>query len=86
MGFDFELAMKVIVAIGTTGFVAIMLGLGIKILFFRRRSVGPGDPEQLDALEDRLQRTETKVAELEERLDFTERMLTEARNRAQLPG
>jgi len=37
-------------------------------------------------VEDRLLRTETKVTELEERLDFAERLLTEARCKAQLPG
>jgi hypothetical protein len=86
MGFDFELAMKVIVAMGTGGFVLIMLSLGIKVLFFRKPRLGQPDPEHLEALEERLQRTETKVVELEERLDFAERMLTEVRGRAQLPG
>jgi hypothetical protein len=84
--FDFELAMKVIVALGTGGFVFVMLAMGIKIIFFRRKALGPADPELLEALEERLLRTEAKVGELEERLDFTERMLTEARSRAQLPG
>jgi hypothetical protein len=37
-------------------------------------------------LEERLLRTEAKVGELEERLDFAERMLTEARSKAQLPS
>ena len=84
--FDFELAMKVIVALGTGGFVIVMLAMGIKIIFFRRKAPGPADPELLEGLEERLQRTEAKVGELEERLDFAERMLTEARARAQLPG
>ena len=83
---DFENAMKVIVTLGVGGFVFLMLGLGIKVLFFRRKPLGPADPEQLEALEERLLRTEAKVGELEERLDFAERMLTEARAKAQLPG
>ena len=84
---DFEAAMKVIVALGTGGFVFLMLGVGVKVLFFRKpRLTGTADPEQLEGLEDRLLRTEAKVADLEERLDFAERMLTEARARAQLPG
>ena len=85
MGFDFELAMKIIVALGTGGLVAITLALGVKVLFFRRKSLGPADPEQLEALEERLERSEAKVIELEERLDFAERMLTEVRGKAQLP-
>lgn len=85
--FDFEAFMKVIVALGTAGFVFLLFGVGVKILFFRRRPFGAAaDPEQLEALEERLLRTEAKVGELEERLDFAERMLTEARKRAQLPG
>jgi len=85
--YEFEAAMKVIVALGTAGFVFLLFGVGVKFLFFRRKPFGPAaDPEQLDALEERLLRTEAKVGELEERLDFAERMLTEARKRAQLPG
>jgi hypothetical protein len=85
--FDFENAMKIIVALGTTGFVILMLGIGVKVLFFRRKPIGPAaDPEHLEALEERVLRTEAKVGELEERLDFTERMLAESRRRAQLPG
>ena len=83
--FDFEATMKLIVALGTGGFVFLMLGIGIKVIFFRRKSFGAADPEQLEALEERLLRTEAKVGELEERLDFAERMLTEARAKAQLP-
>ena len=87
MGIDFEAFMKVIVALGTAGFVFLMFGMGVKLLFFRRKPFGPAaDSEELEALEERLLRTEAKVGELEERLDFAERMLTEARSKAQLPG
>ena len=85
--FDFEATMKLIVALAAGGMTFIFLGLGVKALFFRRRQLPNAvDPEQLDGLEDRLLRTEAKVTELEERLDFAERMLTEARAKAQLPG
>ena len=83
----FETAMQVIVALGTAGFVFLLFGVGVKFLFFRRKPFGPAaDPEQLEALEERLLRTEAKVGELEERLDFAERMLTLVRGKAQLPG
>lgn len=83
----FETAMQVIVALGTAGFVFLLFGVGVKFLFFRRKPFGPAaDPEQLEALEERLLRTEAKVSELEERLDFAERMLTLVRGKAQLPG
>ena len=85
--FDFEATMKLIVALGAAGVTFIFIGLGIKVLFFRRPQLpGAADPEHLEGLEDRLLRTEAKVSELEERLDFAERMLTEARGKPQLPG
>jgi hypothetical protein len=85
--FDFEAMMKAIVVLGTAGLTFILLGIGVKLVFFRRRQLpGTVDPDQLDGVEDRLLRTEAKVTELEERLDFAERLLTEARNKAQLPG
>jgi hypothetical protein len=83
----FEAAMKMIVILGTGGVVCLMPGIGVKVLFFRKpRLTVTTDPEQLEGLEDRLLRTEARVGELEERLDFAERMLTEVRGRAQLPG
>lgn len=85
--FDFEATIKVIVALGTAGFVFLLFGVGVKFLFFRRKPFGvAADPEQLEVLEERLLRTEAKVSELEERLDFAERMLTLVRGKAQLPG
>jgi hypothetical protein len=84
--FDFEATMKLIVALGTGGLVLIFMGIGIKVLLRRPSSSGTVDHDQLEGLEDRLLRTEAKVNELEERLDFAERMLTEVRGRAQLPG
>lgn len=87
MDFDFEAALKLIVVLGTGGFVFLLFGVGIKFLFFRKPRLSSGtDPAQFEELEERLMRTEGKVGELEERLDFAERMLTEARKRAQLPG
>jgi hypothetical protein len=85
--FDFEATMKLIVALGAAACVLIMTGIGIKVLFFRRRlSSDTLDHDQVEGLEERLLRTESKVSELEERVDFAERMLTEVRGRAQLPG
>jgi len=65
--FDFEATMQMIVALGAAGLTLILLGVGVKALFFRRRQLpGTVDPDQLEGLEDRL--------------------LTEARSKAQLPG
>ena len=84
---DPENALKLIIVFGVGAVTLLLTGLGIKVLFFRRRQLpGTLDQEQVDAMEDRLLRTESKVNELEERLDFAERMLTEARAKAQLPA
>ena len=65
--FDFEATMQMIVALAAAGLTLILLGVGVKALFFRRRQLpGTVDPDQLEGLEDRL--------------------LTEARSKAQLPG
>lgn len=84
--FDFEAALKAIVVLGTGGLVFLTLGVGVKLLFFRKpRLPSTPDPEQLEELEERLHHSEAKIAELEERLDFAERMLTEVRGKVQLP-
>ena len=86
---DFETALKIVVLFGASAFALIMTGFGVKALFFRRppRLTEPVDPEQFAGVYDRLVATEARVTELEERLDFAERMLTEARANAppQLP-
>ena len=47
---------------------------------------GPADPVALDELRGRLEQSEGRVAELEERLDFAERLLAQRREVEQLPG
>ena len=83
----FENAMKAIVVFGAASFAFTVAGIGIKAVFFRRAPKPPSviDPGELQSIQERLQTTEAKVFELEERLDFAERMLTEARAKAQLP-
>jgi hypothetical protein len=83
----FENAMKLIVVFGVASVVVTLVGIGIKTAFFRRASKEASviDSDELQAIQERLQTTETKVFELEERLDFAERLLTEARAKGQLP-
>jgi hypothetical protein len=56
-----------------------------------RWEVGEGEggpsqsPRRMTDLEDRLQGLETQVSELAERLDFTERLLAQVRDRGTLP-
>jgi len=80
--------------------VAVFLGSGISLLalyagwlgvrWLRRKLEPPKLPDgaTLDSLDDRLARleeTEHRLAEVEERLDFTERMLAESRPASLLP-
>jgi len=79
---DFESIIKFLVLFG--GFLGIVIGAGFGFKSLVRRSRpqvdGGGDtPERLKELEGRL-------AELEERLDFTERALADVRARPQIPA
>jgi hypothetical protein len=76
--------------------LAVLFGLGAQHLASRRKSVAdPGSDAdvsgRLGELEagladlDKLQGMESRLAELEERLDFTERALVNVKNRAQVP-
>jgi hypothetical protein len=72
--------------------LAVLFGLGAHRLGLRKQftadaEVG-GTLRELDARPadlDQLQDVEGRVAELEERLDFTERVLVDVRTRAQVP-
>jgi hypothetical protein len=72
--------------------VMIFRGAIGKAIARRIEGKGGADPaltERLEELEHRLAEVEqdrVRVAELEERLDFAERMLTDARRKEQLPG
>ncbi len=47
--FDFGEMMKGIIALGAAGLTFILLGVGVKVLFLRRRQLpGTVDPDQLD--------------------------------------
>ena len=83
----FENALKLIAVLGVASVVFTLVGIGIKTAFFRRppKETSVIDPGELQGIQDRLQTTEAKVYELEERLDFAERLLTEARTKGQLP-
>ena len=85
--FFFENALKAIVVFGAASGVLLLVGIGVKTVFFRRAPKAPPaiDSDELQSIQDRLQTTEMKVFELEERLDFAERLLTEARTKGQLP-
>ena len=82
----FENAMKAIVVFGAASAALLIIGIGVKTAFFQTPKLPPAvNPEELQGIQERLQTTEAKVFELEERLDFAERMLTEARAKGQLP-
>ena len=66
--FEFENALKILILCAITGGMLLGAGFGIKALFFRRPALPPVDDERVAQLEARL-------AELEERVDFAERVL-----------
>ena len=72
--------------------LAVLFGLGAQRLGLRRKPTADAEVVgMLRELEarladlDQLPHVESRLAELEERVDFTERALVEARTRAQLP-
>lgn len=75
-------------------FATVLVGAGIGLTGVRwiwQRTGRPSTPDgetlaQLQASLGRLDENERRVAELEERVDFAERMLAQTRPEAQLPG
>lgn len=87
IGKGFAIPVGILAAVATT---VVLLGPVGKAL--ARRIGGTTDSgasaEELDQIHSRLEELESsqaRVAELEERLDFTERLLTRARDESQLP-
>ncbi len=74
---EFETIFKFLVLFG--GFMGIMVAAG-----FGFKKVGQKPAASPEAL-DKLANLEARLADIEERLDFTERALTEVRTRAQIP-
>lgn len=74
---EFETIFKLLVLFG--GFAGIIVATGFGFKKLRQK---PGsDPRTAEKLAD----LETRLGDLEERLDFTERALTDVRHRAQIP-
>ena len=74
---DFEDIFKVLVMFG--GFIGIILAAGFGFKKLGRKPVTDSDTAE------RLGEAEARIGELEERLDFSERALSELRARAQIP-
>ena len=83
--------MEMVAVLFSTGFSILALYAGwLGVRWAQRKLEAPRapDPELLDGLADRLARleeTEHRLAEVEERLDFTERMLADGRAPTALP-
>jgi hypothetical protein len=84
--FDFEASLKLLVTVGVGVMIFVLGGIGVRIMFRGLKRQTPENDDQLAVVDERLARLEGKLGELEERLDFTERMLTEVRGKAQIPG
>jgi hypothetical protein len=76
--------MRLLVTIATTLSIALAAGFGFRFLF--RKSPSQIDDDRLNEVASRLASLEAKLAELEERMDFTDRVLTDVRSRLQLPS
>jgi hypothetical protein len=74
---DFLDIIKILVLFGGVILISGAAGFALKGL----RKKPPADPEGAD----RVHALEGRLAELEERVDFTERALTDIRARAQIP-
>ena len=74
---EFETIFKILILAGGGAMILLASGFAIKALV-RKPQLPPGDADRVGDLEARL-------AELEERVDFTERALTDVRGRAQIP-
>ena len=74
---DFEAIIKLLVLFG--GGSGILIGSAFALKALLRKP--PPDP----LLHERLAEAEQRLAELEERVDFTERVLSEVRDRPALP-
>ena len=72
----------------TTGIVALSaVTLGVRRRFAQRAALSAGDSSRLDSVEQRLEDLEVlhqRVGELEERLDFTERILARYRDQEEV--
>ncbi len=74
---DFEAIFKFLTMFG--GFMAIILGAGFGFKRLGRKPMADAETT------DRLLEAESRIGELEERLDFSERALAELRVRTQIP-
>ena len=93
----FEAAMKLLLVAGSATIVFGLLVSGIRIALGRpsrsqqwleamaRRRADPAADQELAELRQTVERLGGDVAELQERLDFTERMLAQQRERPALP-
>lgn len=82
--YEFEATLRLLLTIGIALGIVLAGGFGFKRLF--RKSRDQISDSQLAALEDRLAGLDARLGEMEERIDFTERMLADVKNRLQLPG
>ena len=74
---EFETMLRILITIGVATSLILVAGLLFKQLFRK--------PLINQDVADRLSGIEAKMGEIEERLDFTERVLTDVKSRLQIP-
>ena len=75
-----------IALLSTVGIAAITVIKVARLFTTRRESVPTDVAERLEELERAVQTVQTQLAETQERLDFTERLLSTARKERQIGG
>ena len=86
--------LKLLLVLGTIGGVGVMTYGGVALItaWLKRMDRRDGNPElqgeieELRARVSDLEHGQERLAEMEERLDFAERLLAQRRERANLPG
>lgn len=81
---EFNIAEAIAVAALVFGFVRILTSPIGRAIAERLRGARPPEPEPAQAAE--IETLRTRLAEVEERLDFAERLLASTRQADQLPG
>jgi hypothetical protein len=82
--YEFQQTLQMLVSVALGLVILLGAGFGLKRLF--RKPTGQIGQDQLAALHERFSAMEAKLGDVEERLDFTERVLADVRSRLQLPG
>jgi hypothetical protein len=81
--------MMSLLTVGLLGYGGVVVIHGFQSRLKRRDQVSSLDPDEVEALRvqlDEVERLKTRMVELEERVDFAERLLAQSPDASKLPG